>query len=655
LTRANSLAFRAAGAPRAALMAVAVAATVVLALSVPPQLFDTNFYSLWEATSLLAGDHPYRDFFEWGIPLQAVVSAAAQSVFGYRMISEFVFVHWTFIAAGAVLSFDLAYRVSRSLLAAGAMAATGIAVLPDTATFHYPKMFFYPAAIWLAWRYIDRPGLRDAAGLGLLTAVAFLFRHDHGVYIGVASVLACLLARGIDAGRRWRDTVADAGTYTAVATLALLPWLVTVQRTEGVTDYVRARAELYSMWSAGSEYGKLLRRNPFRLVDDWVPAIAPRPGVVSFAWQPPVDDARQAKLESRFGLRRLEGPDADQRWRYAVDNVYDPKLYGLARLTGDTQGFEWDLLERLNEWLPAVEPSRTFLAQVTAFVPFFVLASVGWDILRTRRLHVPVPASACAIAVGAVLLIVVDQSLFREPSYAHLVAPLTGALAARFFTSWRDGLPVNAWAAARFGRWARLAIATAILAITAVTTASLSKFDRLFTRGNAESVADTFDRLLASPPIDAFVTTGEVARWTNGESREAWNAGTMPYTPEIMLRYMHDCVGPADRVLVSGSTPFQIGYLVERPVAGGHLFWHHRWRADSRHELELLALLERQSVPFAFSTHDPVMNDLKAYPRIHAHFTTHYQPLPGSSGRLLVDARRRPTGHFGPYQFPCFK
>ena len=583
----KSVDFRAAGAPRAALVAVAFAATTVLALSVPSQLFDTNFYSLWEATALLAGDHPYRDFFEWGIPLQAVLSAVAQRVLGYRMFTEFVVVHWSFIVAGAIISFDLAYRVSRSLIAAAAMAAIGIAVLPNTATFHYPKMFFYPAAIWLAWRYIDRPGRRDAAALGLITAVGFLFRHDHGVYIGVASVLAWLLAQWI-ARRQWKDILADAGTYTAVVVLVLMPWLVTVQRSEGLPDYVRARGELYSMWSAGSEYGKLLRRNPLRLVDDWTPAVAPTPGVVSFA-------------------------------------------------------------------LPALEPSRAFMAQVTAFVPFFVLISAGWDILRARWLNIRVPASTCALAVGAVLLVVVDRSLFREPSYAYLVTPLTGAFAARFLTSWRDGLPENTRPAARFGRALRLAIATAVVALVTVTAASIFRGDQLFSRANAESVAGAFGRLLSSPPIDAFVTAAEVARWTDGQSREAWNAGNMPYTAEIMLRYVHDCVAPTDRVLVSGSTPFQIGYLIERPIAGGHLFWHHRWRTDPRRELELLALLQRQSVPFAFSTHDPVMNELQPYPRIRAHFAAYYQALPGSNGRLLVDTRRSATGHFGPYEFPCFK
>jgi hypothetical protein len=124
---------------------------------------------------------------------------------------------------------------------------------------------------------------------------------------------------------------------------------------------------------------------------------------------------------------------------------------------------------------------------------------------------------------------------------------------------------------------------------------------------------------------------------------------------EILLRYLHDCTSDGDRVLVTGDTPFQVGYLIERPIAGGQVFWHHRWRTDWEHETQLLALLERQTVPFAYSTHDPVLEDLAAYPRIKRHFDATYTVLPGSLGRLLVDSRRVPTGTFGPYGFPCFK
>jgi hypothetical protein len=41
-------------------------AACVLVITVDYQLFDTNFHTLWEGTALFAGDHPYRDFFDWG-------------------------------------------------------------------------------------------------------------------------------------------------------------------------------------------------------------------------------------------------------------------------------------------------------------------------------------------------------------------------------------------------------------------------------------------------------------------------------------------------------------------------------------------------------------------------------------------------------------
>ena len=78
---------------------VAALSLLVLLATGSAQIADTNFYTLWEATNLLAGDHPYRELYEWGVPLQAYVSALGQLVFGNRLLSEFV-VHWAFIVAG---------------------------------------------------------------------------------------------------------------------------------------------------------------------------------------------------------------------------------------------------------------------------------------------------------------------------------------------------------------------------------------------------------------------------------------------------------------------------------------------------------------------------------------------------------------------------
>jgi len=71
--------------------------------------------------------------------------------------------------------------------------------------------------------------------------------------------------------------------------------------------------------------------------------------------------------------------------------------------------------------------------------------------------------------------------------------------------------------------------------------------------------------------------------------------------------------------------------------------------------LQSLALLQKQSVPFAFSTTDPVMDDFKSYPKIREYLLQHYMELEGSEGMLLVDTRRKPTGTFAALGFPCFR
>jgi hypothetical protein len=85
------------------------------------------------------------------------------------------------------------------------------------------------------------------------------------------------------------------------------------------------------------------------------------------------------------------------------------------------------------------------------------------------------------------------------------------------------------------------------------------------------------------------------------------------------------------------------------------VFWHHEWRSDPARAAQSLALLEKQSVPYAFSTHDPVLDDFKKYPAIRNYLGTHYVALEGTHGRLLVDERRRPSATFGALGFPCFR
>jgi hypothetical protein len=238
---------------------------------------------------------------------------------------------------------------------------------------------------------------------------------------------------------------------------------------------------------------------------------------------------------------------------------------------------------------------------------------------------------------------IVGWRTFREPAYMTAVAPLTGALGARLLVAGSGWRGVAATL--------RMAAICLMLGVTAIATFAFSRQSEIFTPWRlAAGLPEVFEDLLASPPIDGVATLDEVL----SRDRSNWNDQEV-HAVEVLLRYIHHCTVPGDRVLVTGQTPFQVGYYIDRPIAGGHVLWHEGFRSDPVLEAQSLALLQHQSVPFAYSTHDPVFDDFTRYPRIQQYLKTHYAELEGSRGLVLVDTRRRPTGQFGNLGFPCFR
>ena len=574
---------------------VAGLTAAVLVLTVDDQIFDTNFYSLWEATALLAGDHPYRDFFEWGVPLQVVVSAVAQVLVGHRLIGEYL-VQWVFIIAGMVISFHLGLYLSRSIVASLATTLLALAFLAVTPPFHYPKLFFYPLAVSLAWWYMDRPGTSRSTVLGVVTALAFLFRHDHGVYMGIAVLVALALVRlAMPASRSLRLLAKEGAAYTAVAVAILAPWLVLVHVNEGFGAYVRSRTDLYREWSpSDSPYRSLVTMNPVRaLTPEALPA-------------------------------------------------------GAGTATAG-EGAPWQL--------PSGDSSIAWLHQMTLLVPVLLLLAAAVEAGRSWWRAGPVQGSTYRLVLAAVFLLVIDGRVLRQQSYFVVVAPLTAALSARLLTGGtRETKMTQATHPFHRLQWswstARGALALGLLLVTGVTSVAYARRAGIFDPFTlARAVPPAFGRLLASPPIDGYVPLNTI----RALDPASWHSSDPNDNLRVRMRYVHDCSTPGDRLLVTGSTPYQVGYYAGRPIAGGHLFWHLGWRADAVREAQSLALLQNQSVPFAFSTSDPILEDFKQYPRILDYLLEHYVEPEDADGLLLVDMRRLPTGTFEPTGWPCFR
>ena len=566
----------------AAAWLVALLSLGVLILTADYQIYDNNFYTLSEATAILAGEHPFRDFFEWGVPLQAYLSAAAQWVSGGRLIGEFA-LQWSFIVAGVVLSFHLAVRLSRSVNVAFAAMIPAVLLLAASPTYQYTKVFIYPCAIVVACRYLDQPTLRRSALMGAVIATAFLFRHDHGIYVSLPFALAFLLAwRTRPDLSQMRTQATHLAACGAVALVLVLPWLVTVARSEGLLEYIEARSYIKTAWSVQrSVFLPVLEINPIR-------ALTPDPTVAA-----------------------------------------------------DAEPYE----RLLAAWLPARGHAAEWLYQITILAAIATAATgVLSSLLRRRDRQ---PESDYLLLTGSLMLLVAYE-LFREQSYFVMTTALAAACGARFL---RGPAPA-AQGGRRWMAHGRRAVATALLLITMATTlgyARESNLPQLIYQ--AERQPQTWARLTAYPPIDGLITRADAAAVTP----EQWETLDAGRRSEVILRYVFECVATEDHVLVSGPTPYQIGYYVQRPVAGGHVYWHDGWRSDPVREAQSLALIQRQSVPFAFSTDSAMLDDLKRYPRIHDHVAARYRPIPGTGDRVLIDAERPPVRRFGRMRLPCFR
>jgi hypothetical protein len=288
------------------------------------------------------------------------------------------------------------------------------------------------------------------------------------------------------------------------------------------------------------------------------------------------------------------------------------RLLGLEQYVNDTEGFQWDLLHDVRRKLPVRDNVIVWVQQMVLLVSIALCGAGASRWLKHDSGAEQNDARRLLLAGG--VLLVIDAALLRQPSYVVVVAPTTAALSARFLAS----------------RTLAVRVCTIILGTLTLVAALL------WMRGGpllqapselARTVRDTFAQLVASPP----------------------------QTNNLSLQYVRACTVPGDHVLVTGGTPLDVSYYTERPIAGGQINWHNGWRSDAAHEAESLALLERQSVPIALSTEDPVLDNFTRYPRIRAYLAMHYSPVEGTDGFLMVDSRRLPKGTFGPMRFPCFR
>jgi hypothetical protein len=198
------------------------------------------------------GEWPIRDFVDPGWPLMYGVSAVARSLFGRELWVELLVVA-NALAIGAGFTLAAAARLSGSIALALMVTLLEIGINPRS--FGYPKILLYAIASWAFVVTTRHMTHRRAVLLAALTVVAFLFRHDHGLYIGAGSFVAVVLGTSREGTQA---SLKRAAIFIAAVLLFVLPWVIFVQYEVGLIDYLKPALE----FSRAEAEGTVLRSLP---------------------------------------------------------------------------------------------------------------------------------------------------------------------------------------------------------------------------------------------------------------------------------------------------------------------------------------------------------------------------------------------------------
>lgn len=191
---------------------------------------NDHFVTFTRGLQVLYGDWPVRDFDDPGFPLSYLVSTVTAAIFGPSLWVN-VLLCVLLLAVTSGLTYLLAFRATGNTAAAIVAAAATMAIYPRL--YNATKVIVPVVAIWLAWRYADVPNRSRLIALAFWGAIAFLLRHDYLVYVA-AGYAVLLVMRHL---REPRDVAGRLVGYAALSLLFIAPWLLYVQRFEGVPEY----------------------------------------------------------------------------------------------------------------------------------------------------------------------------------------------------------------------------------------------------------------------------------------------------------------------------------------------------------------------------------------------------------------------------------
>jgi hypothetical protein len=187
---------------------------------------NDHFQYLAAAQQMRLGEWPTRDFADPGMPLMYAASAAAQVVFGHSLFAEAMLMAIVY-GVTSTLVVIAAWRASRSWVVAVLACVLCVMAFPLPAS--YPRALLYALGPLAMWAWVRRPTGPRLFFISLIVCVAYLFRQEHGLNLGLAAIVTVALAPG-DA----RVMKTRLMTLGVLILLVSLPYAVYIQRSQGI-------------------------------------------------------------------------------------------------------------------------------------------------------------------------------------------------------------------------------------------------------------------------------------------------------------------------------------------------------------------------------------------------------------------------------------
>jgi hypothetical protein len=583
---------------------------------------NDHFDRISKGRQILAfGDIPFRDFFDPGFFMTLYSSAAVQGMFGDTLLGE-ALLTITFISLGFALAFVLARKVSGSVWMALAVTAAGVLTFPRL--YNYDKVLFLPLGLFVAWRYVARPAVSWLLALGVVTAVAAMYRYDSSIYIAAGAVAAVLAVHWSEPMRAFSRLAA----YGASVLAALAPAAVYIHVTAGLPDALRQIAEYGRREGLRTEIFQ-----PPRFQIDRFGAVVVTGRPVKIRWPAGLPDEERASAEAAYTLQNGK-PEDGRTWAYVLVDVSPANVRALLLdpRVEDTHG-----IDRSEEGSRRVSRSFTLMAIVLTrnnaaawlawlllLVPLLTvaaLASRSTTDAGVDRSRTPALLAAAAVCLSAGLVLLRDPLEARIGDVAAPAVPLIAWLIAWVY---RPRVALG-WRALKY-------VAAAALLVSAVA------IGHLVSPVLAASGSLSLDQLTASPPSSALLSSSRTVG---------------------VAEYLRRCTGPDDRVTLAWFAP-EVFFLSGRGFAGGtSVYFGGHW-SSPQHQRTMIRRLHRDQSPVAVISVNEYPEFARVYPVLDSYLTSAYD-VGGESSlgdpegqyRILI---RKGTNVVGAFSgLPCLR